>query len=367
MLRSIDQDIALPLAWPDQTARGDEKWMRLLKRIGLVKNLNFRVGHAAVVLISRTTGQICYFDFGRYITPRGYGRARSAAFDPRLRLYTIARFDRHTGKLSNLEEILAELHQKEYATHGGGRLLCSICENVSFAKGIRYAEDLVNQGPILYGALARNNNSCSRYVAQILVKAMSKEDPRVRLILFPEFVKASPTSNVVNASTDRTVYCYANGILEKCSMRRFRSFVFQVNLLKDNFTTSGAQRLSDDRRMGQISEPPRVAGVPADAQWLGGIGEGKWFVLHEGSDGYEIRRYDMSGRVDYAVFCQPDQPFDASQPYTFTFDVHCNRHVVRQGTTRIAFLTQTSDIAPLKQVEYQSELCAGKQFTMPEN
>src|SRR5690554_2419032 len=103
MIRRIDQDIALPIAWPDQTARGDEKWMRLLKRIGVVKNLNFRVGHAAIVLISRTDGQARYFDFGRYIAPRGYGRARSASSDPRLRLDTRARFDRRTGQLANLE------------------------------------------------------------------------------------------------------------------------------------------------------------------------------------------------------------------------------------------------------------------------
>lgn len=64
-------DIAISIAWPDQTARGDERWMSLLKRIGIVKNLNFRVGHAAIVLIERNTGQLRYFDFGRYITPRG--------------------------------------------------------------------------------------------------------------------------------------------------------------------------------------------------------------------------------------------------------------------------------------------------------
>src|SRR5690606_41788738 len=84
--------LAIPWAWPDKTAYGDEKWMRWLKRFGIVKNLNFKVGHAAILLIDRQSGEVAYFDFGRYVAPRGYGRARSKVFDPRLELYTLAKF-----------------------------------------------------------------------------------------------------------------------------------------------------------------------------------------------------------------------------------------------------------------------------------
>src|SRR5690606_14774666 len=116
-----NQDLALVMAWPDQTARGDERWMAILKQLGIVKNLNFKVGHAAIVLIHRQSGLLAYFDFGRYITPRGYGRARSAASDPRLVLNTRARFD-DNNHIDNLKAILDELHQIEDATHGSGRL-----------------------------------------------------------------------------------------------------------------------------------------------------------------------------------------------------------------------------------------------------
>jgi hypothetical protein len=101
-------DLAIPIAWPDQTARGDELWMAALKKLGVVKNLNFKVGHAAIVLIERKTGHLRYFDFGRYITPRGFGRARSSQFDPRLELTTVAEFS-DSGELLNFEEILLEL------------------------------------------------------------------------------------------------------------------------------------------------------------------------------------------------------------------------------------------------------------------
>ena len=206
-------DIALPLAWPDQTAYGDETWMSLLKKWGIVKDLHFKVGHAAILVIERKTGQVCYFDFGRYVCPRGYGRARSQHFDPRLRIHTRADIDPATGEIINLLDILQELGSLEPATHGGGRLLFVPVLGVSFKKAVEYAEDLVRQGLISYGALAAKNNSCSRYVAQTLTRAMDPKDFRIRKILYPECIKASPTSNVVNASPDGYIYCYDKKIL----------------------------------------------------------------------------------------------------------------------------------------------------------
>lgn len=53
-------DFALILSWPDATIRGDEKWMMFFKKIGIVKNLNFKVGHTGIVLISANTGELLY-------------------------------------------------------------------------------------------------------------------------------------------------------------------------------------------------------------------------------------------------------------------------------------------------------------------
>src|SRR5690606_30845867 len=162
-------DIAIPISWPDKTALGDEKWMAFLKQIGLVKNLHFKVGHAAILLIERNSGSILYFDFGRYLSPRGYGRARSALFDPRLAIDTKAQIGRQC-EIMNIEEVVEELCKKEGATQGGGRTVFSICKQVSFSNSVAYAEKLVAEGPILYGALARENNGCSRLVAQLLTE-----------------------------------------------------------------------------------------------------------------------------------------------------------------------------------------------------
>ena len=97
------RDFAIVLAWPDATIRGDEKWMMFFRKLGIVKNLNFKVGHTGVVIVSHKTGELLYYDFGRYIAPRGYGRARSKFSDPQLVINTKAEIS--GNKIENLLEI----------------------------------------------------------------------------------------------------------------------------------------------------------------------------------------------------------------------------------------------------------------------
>ena len=104
-------DTAIVIAWPECTARGDESILILLRKAGIVKNLNMRVGHAAICLINPQTAEVLYYDFGRYITPRGYGRARSKYTDPTLVLETRATFDEDKN-LTNVEDIAQELDAK---------------------------------------------------------------------------------------------------------------------------------------------------------------------------------------------------------------------------------------------------------------
>jgi len=337
MYRLAYEDIAIPIAWPDQTARGDENWYAILKKLGVIKNLNFKVGHAAIILVKKNTGEIRYFDFGRYITPRGYGRARSEKFDPRLKINSKAIIKGQ--EIQNLSEILSELESMAEATHGGGRLFCSQAAQINFEKGIQFAEAIVDQGPVLYGALAQKNNSCSRYVAQILTAAMAEDDPRKRDILFPESLKPSPFSNVVNAVRDRNVYCYSHNRLDKIKMNRFTSLRFQISLLKDNFYADLAQLLPDDTKPGKIDEWPRPAHISESAQWLGGIGEGVWFEIKNDMEGYEIRRYHSSGKLDYAVIARPDHLFDNDRPFELTYQVHYEKHVIIQDGISITFRT----------------------------
>ncbi|KGE13753.1 DUF6695 family protein [Sphingobacterium deserti] len=348
-------DIAIPISWPDKTARGDEKWMAVLKRMGVVKNLNFRVGHAAILLIERKSGKIEYFDFGRYIVPRGYGRSRSARFDPRLLIHTRAIFDRDST-IQNLDQVLAELEANEEATHGGGRTLFSICRNVSFEKGLEYAERLVETGPILYGAFAKNNNSCSRFVAQILTASMTSQDARRRKILYPESFKASPTSNVVNAAEAMEVFCHIDGKTSLLPMNRRASMRFQFNLLKDNFSKKGAKSLGSDTVAGMVQYQGRPEGVPTHGQWLGGIGEGAWFALEQ-TDRYTfiIRKYKADGKLEYIVNAKCVQKFDPNSAYAFTYHFSFENHSVIQNEQLFIFRSISGEE---KDVDQQSNIQA---------
>ncbi|PVH26960.1 DUF6695 family protein [Sphingobacterium corticibacter] len=330
MDNQLFNDFLIPISWPDQTARGDEKWMAFFARIGIVKNLNFRVGHAAILLIERESGQIKYYDFGRYLVPRGYGRARSARFDPRLVIETKAAFDRG-GDICNLQEILDELHAKEEATHGGGRTLFSICRGVSYQQAEAYADELVAQGPILYGALAKKNNSCSRFVAQVLTAAMPTYDTRRRKILYPESLKASPTSNVVNAAVIDDIFCYFERKITAMPMHRIASLRFQVGLLKDNFSRSGAEKLGCDQVPGMMQYVERPLSVPINAQWIGGIGEGAWFTLAlvENST-YQVKRYDADGILLYEQIMASDDDFSPSEDFEFTHHFSFEKHYITQ-------------------------------------
>lgn len=329
-------DLALVIAWPDVTARGDEKWMKVLKTLGVVKNLNFKVGHAAIILVRRATGGMVYYDFGRYITPRGYGRARSASFDPRLSLHTRAVFTKN-GNINNISAIVKELHQMENATHGGGRMFFSVAKGISYNDAVAFANQLVDRGPVKYGAIAKGNNSCSRFVAQTLLAGIPPGHPGRKQLLFPESGKPSPMSNVVNAVTDRTVYCHYDGSIITKTINRWQSFQFQINLLQHNFSASKARSLPCDQTPGSIDEPVRPFHLPQSAQWLGGIGEGAWFALEKNpeTDTYYVTKYASQGDKEYRVSCAAVTAVDLNTPYRFTYDLHHQRHTLLQGGLKI--------------------------------
>lgn len=315
-------DFAITLAWPDQTAFGDEKWMNILKRVGIVKNLNFKVGHAAILLVSADTGAIDYYDFGRYIAPRGDGRARSKLFDPRLHIHTTALFGDWRQPIRNLDAILSELTALEEATHGGGRLLFSVVPGISYLSAKLFADQLVQKGPIPYGALAAENNSCSRFVAQVLIAGMLPQDRRIRKLKYPETLKPSPVSNVVNTRSDGEIYCYSNHELKKWKINRMRSLHFHWQMLKVNFSRKHSTMLACDKGSGHLSHPDRPDNLTAGAQWIGGLGEGMWFELTDDvpiAHHYMIRSYTRSGILIGQVYVEcPQRSFNVHLPYEIT-------------------------------------------------
>ncbi len=325
------KDSAIILTWPDATIRGDEKWMMFFKKIGIVKNLNFKVGHTGVVLVKHETGELFFYDFGRYIAPRGYGRARSKDSDPLLKIAIRATFKE--GKINNLEEIVAHFETIKHAMYGEGRLFFSIAEDIDFDIAKAYGDECVRQGTYPYGAVARNNNNCSRFITRMLMKS----NPRYHYwhgINLPETIKASPISNVVNVNKDRMVYSYSpEDGLKHFRMNRWQSFFFLVKQLGDNVFQKKASLLPNDLIIGAVKFGSKPITVPKSAKYLGGVGDGAWYFLNERHDAHiEISRYNSQGVLEYVVLGESQENIDFSEDWDIAYDSHLLfTHVEQQG------------------------------------
>lgn len=341
-------DLALILTWPDATIRGDEKWMMFFKKIGIVKNLNFKVGHTGIVIIKQETGEMLFYDFGRYITPRGYGRARSKFSDPRLEIKLKAKFENRN--ITNLEEIVEQFEALKPAMYGEGILYFSIAHNINFELAKAYGDDCVHQGTYPYGAVARNNNNCSRFIARMLIRSSKRYSWR-HSINFPETIKASPISNVVNAVSDRMVYSFTpQQGLKHFKMNRWQSFGFLLKKLGDNVRQKKADLLPNDIIIGCMNFVSRPISVPKDAQYLGGVGDGAWFCVQPApEDRVIIKRFTSKGELEYVILGETMEPVNLSQPFEVTYDSHLLFTHVKQHGRKI----RITHIQRLPNADYQ--------------
>ena len=291
-------DTAIVIAWPQCTARADESLAIFLRKAGLVKNLNFRVGHAAICLINPQTNEVLYYDFGRYITPRGYGRARSKYTDPQLALEIKAEFNDERDLL-NVAEIAAELDSKSKYTHGIGPLVFSVSKTINFIKAKAYADDMVMKGYFEYNGLYKSASNCARYVTETM-KAANEDGTVGTKLKYPLTVRPTPLFNVVAAKTQDTIYSFEGGTLQFLEKSRRHSISdLSAGLLENAFTKYSDTR-PDDSIHGDIAEPERPSSLPSTAQWLGGLGEGAWFDICV-VDGHTFKgkKFDKTGQLEH--------------------------------------------------------------------
>lgn len=291
-------DTAIVIAWPQCTARADESLAILLRKTGLVKNLNMRVGHAAICLINPQTCEVLYYDFGRYITPRGYGRARSKFSDPELALEVKAQFDEDRN-LTNVEEIAAELDSKSKYTHGMGPLVFSVSKTINFTKAKSYADDMVMKGYFPYNGLYKSASNCARYVTETM-KAANEDGTVGTKLKYPLTFRPTPLYNVVAAKTEEVVYSFEGGTLQFLEKSRRHSITDLSAGLLESAMSKYTNSLPDDSIQGDIEEPERPEDLPANAHWLGGLGEGAWFSIDPKDEhSFEGTKYDKTGQLEH--------------------------------------------------------------------
>ncbi|EDP95528.1 DUF6695 family protein [Kordia algicida OT-1] len=307
--------IILTLAYPDTIVRTAEEWYSpFLRFIGIGKKHYIRAGHAALVLIDKTTGNLDYYDYGRYVTKLSYGRVRSKVRDRELDfpLQAIIR----NGEIVNLKEILHFLGNHPALTHGEGRMIASVCDQVDYEVAQNYIEYCLRQGSTTYAAFLKNASNCARFVTDTLIASVTNSKIRKQLKKSTWFTP-STVGNVMLANTTKHVYEVVGdkvNIFDSTSRKEtMRCFLDRLKNHEPNL-------------LGNI-EPKKLDVLSENAQWLSGIGSGVWFeieALPAMIYCYRIRRISPYGTVDVdGIFKVNNPEFDVQQPYEFIYDSNC--------------------------------------------
>lgn len=189
----MEKGIAIVLAWPETKCKQAGAWYDpLMETIGVSQAGYYKVGHAAIVLVNSKTGVCHYFDFGRYHSPKGYGRVRDAQTDHDLKINQRAEFN-DEDELQNLDEILTEL-QNNPSCHGDGFLRAGI-QDIDFKSSYSEAKKIQSKTHISYGPFVLNGTNCSRFVKSVVTRGMSMSPAKIKLLL-PVMLSPTPLWNV---------------------------------------------------------------------------------------------------------------------------------------------------------------------------
>ncbi|MBK9254269.1 MAG: hypothetical protein IPM42_02150 [Saprospiraceae bacterium] len=191
--KSRHDGVAIALAWPETKCRQAGAWYdTLMKWAGVNKKGYYKVGHAAVVLISAQDGICHYFDFGRYHAPAGWGRVRDKETDHDLKIKLTAELS-HNLKLLNYKEIYSEIQSND-SCHGTGVLHSAYCP-VHFDRAFQTAVNIQDSSPHKYGPFVLSGTNCSRFVRTVILAG--NPTPKMALPLsIPPTITPSPMTNI---------------------------------------------------------------------------------------------------------------------------------------------------------------------------
>ncbi|MEJ2113061.1 MAG: hypothetical protein P8X62_04960 [Flavobacteriaceae bacterium] len=314
--------IILTLAYPETIVRVSDEWfVNYLKFFGIGTKNYVRAGHAALVLINTENGNLDYYDFGRYIIPAPYGRVRSKITDNELNFPIQVNLD--NGKIKNLNDILHFLATNPKLTHGEGKMLASVCNDVDYNKAKTYIEKLQERYFVPYGVFRKNGSNCSRFVTSTLIESVTDKNIRNKLKRLTWFTP-STIGNVVLSSSDNMIYEVSDigEISEFTSSSRKENIKYFLDSLKE-FTPNFVGNLKQKT----------VHGITRNAQWLGGIGAGAWFELHktDNLNEYIFRRISPYGHTDVEdVFVVEELLFNYNEPYEFLHHSNCSFLHIKQ-------------------------------------
>lgn len=315
--------IIITMAYPETIVMVAEEWYSpFLRFFGVGKKNYVRAGHAALVLINKSTGDLEYHDFGRYITPEPTGRVRGKDTDNELDYPLKAKIV--GDEVVNLDEILKFLGTNPKLTHGDGKLIASVCKAIDYKKAREHITRMQEKHFIRYAAFIKNACNCARFVTDSLIAGVTNSKIKNNLNRSKWFTP-STVGNVVIANTEDMVY----EVSELGEISEFTGSVASEN-----------RRCFLDKLKGHVPnfigtlEPRQNQVKEQHAQWLPGIAAGAWFELHETDkiSEYRFRRISPYGHVDCdVVFRVEDTTFDYNTTYEFVHYSNCKFFQVKQG------------------------------------
>ena len=322
----MNDGIILTLAYPETVVSHADEWYSRFLRFAFIGNKNHvRAGHAALVLINKSTGVLEYHDFGRYVTTSPHGRVRGRETDFELNFPLQAKIE--NGIIKNLDEILRFLATQPKLTHGEGHLYASVCNAIDYEKARTYITNEQRKGFVRYAAFVKEACNCARFVTDTLIASITNHKVRSRLIKSKSFTP-STIGNVVIADTEDYVY----KVSEAGEISEFTSTVAKEN-----------RRLFLDVLKGYkpsvigALEPKQNDVKDEQAQWLSGIGAGAWFEIHDLNcrESYRYRRISPHGDVDCdGVYKISKTGFNINAAYKFVHYSNCKFfHIMQDDMT----------------------------------
>ncbi len=170
----INDDIAIIVNFPEKPILIPDYpsfWNFWAHLLDFNRDNHVNVGHTGVILVDGATGDLQYWDFGRYderedLTdprPELYGTVRSARHVPVLKLKIKARIS--NGWITNLDTILIHLGAKKIF-NSYGKIEASVVYSLDLDKMIENAVYYENRGYIFYGA--PTHFYCTRFVRDVI-------------------------------------------------------------------------------------------------------------------------------------------------------------------------------------------------------
>ena len=321
--------IILVLAYPETIVTVADEWYSPYMRfIGIGKRNYVRAGHAALVLINKSTGELEYHDFGRYITPEPNGRVRGKTTDHELDFPLRATIV--NDEIQNLNEIWHYLATNPKRTHGEGTLLASVCDKIDYEKARAHITMMQKRDFIRYAAFIKDACNCARFVTDSLIASVTDEDVKKRLVNSKRFTP-STYGNVIKADTKNHVY----EITQEGEIGTYLS-----NARKDNFKYFLDQLKNYQPTFEGTLQPKQNEEKKSHAQWLSGIAAGAWFELYKTNSNlnYRFRRISPYGHVDVnGIYQIDDSSFQYDLDYQFVHYSNCQFFHIRQSDNIFRF------------------------------